>query len=112
MRSMLQASVHPLFDNFEIDDLLQDARRADADGRAPVDADWVGTYDLNSAAVQGWEMKAGKTAHQYYWSASGQQFNPQQYHEHCLTMAEQYRRKIIVSVPVSSRSYASDAGRR
>lgn len=55
-------NVEPLLTDTEIDELLLQGAVADKEGNGPASEDWVPTYDLNSAAVAGWLIKAGRAA--------------------------------------------------
>lgn len=46
----------------EIDELLAANGLADAEGNAPSSEIWAPTYDINSAAAEGWLIKAGRAA--------------------------------------------------
>ncbi len=110
LERMINSGVEPEVSNAEIDSLLEESQRGDRYGRAPSNADWQFTCDLDSAAARGWELKAGKCAHKYYFSASGQQYNGQQQRENCESMARLYLKRVHSSAPVMSRSSRHDRG--
>jgi hypothetical protein len=87
---MVFPSMVPELDDATVDALLARARRPDGDCRVPSDPDWTPTYDLNAAAAEGWEMKAGMAAGDYDFAASGQRFDRSQVSAQCLKMAEVY----------------------
>jgi hypothetical protein len=90
----------PTLTSEELDTLVELAQRADADGRAPWDADWSGTYDLNAAAAEGWRWKAARAASKFDVTTDGQTVIRSQIIDHCQEMAEMYRKKIVAHVPV------------
>lgn len=56
-------------------------------------AAWVPTWDLAAAAVEGWELKAGKAAGRYSFQSDGQMFNRQQIIANCHAQADRLRRR-------------------
>lgn len=55
---MVSASTPPVLDDDELDAFIDASRVVDPDGRAPVDDDYVETFDLNYAAAEAFEAKA------------------------------------------------------
>ena len=102
LRAMTASSTDPVLTEEELDLLLEGCRLEDSAGVAPGGTDWVGTYDLNRAAAEGWRWKAGKAASRFGFTADGAQFNRQQTVEACERMAKTYAGKVISSVPVIS----------
>lgn len=102
LAQLVVPTMEPLLTDAAMDFLLRRARRADADGRPPSDPAWIPTYDLNSAASEGWELKAGMAAGDYDFAASGQRFDRSKVHEQCLKMAELYARGTGGSVAIGS----------
>lgn len=88
--SMTDGAADPALDAEELEELLDDHATVDADGRAPTDADWVGTFDLNRAAAAGWRRRAGKVAGDYDVNADGRSLSRSKVRESFLAMAEQY----------------------
>lgn len=93
-RAILERAVaweaHPILTEADIDELLIAARIADADGLLPDDEDWAPTWDLNGAAADGWERKAGLVAGDYDFGEDGQRFNRSQVHAMCLVQADRF----------------------
>jgi len=52
---------------------------------------WLPTYDLNSAAAEGWRWKAAKLADRYAFGRDGARFDRQQAFEHALKMVDYYQ---------------------
>lgn len=98
---MVQASTEPTLSTDEVQLLLDSVKLVDSENRLPTDAAWEGNYDLNRAASQGWEWKAGKVASWYAFSDSGSSFNRQQVYDHCMAIAKRYANKVvsIVNLP-------------
>lgn len=61
---------------------------------------WLGTYDLNAAAAEGWRWKAAVAAGSFDFAADGQSFNRSQIAESCREMAAMYRNRVAGSVPL------------
>lgn len=102
LAAMVAAESEPALDDDELDMLVDLARRADSDGRAPDDDDWSPTWDLNAAAAEGWRRKAAKVAGEFGFAADGQTFQRHQAHAMCLAMEERYRRRVAGSVTTTS----------
>lgn len=92
--SMLQSASEPLLTQAEVEALLVEAKRADADGLAPSDTGWTPTWDLNAAAAEGWRRKAGKVAGRFDVTVDGDALRRSQMFSACLVMADRYARKI------------------
>lgn len=105
---MTDATSEPELSWEDIDDLLAISRLADANGLAPTDAAWTPTYDLNRGAAEGWRRKAGRLAMRFDFTSDGATFNRAQVVAHCERMGEQYRRRIISSIPVPGTLARSD----
>lgn len=98
LEMMTAHDVDPALAAPEIDALVSMAKRADSEGRAPSDVDWVPTWDLNSSAAKGWELKAGKASARFAFTTDGQTFQRQQVLAHCNRMAATYRRRVAVGI--------------
>lgn len=62
---------------------------------------WQPTYDLNAAAMHGWEQKAAAVAHRFNFAADSNQFNVSQIHAMCLTMADRYKARSPQTIRVT-----------
>lgn len=62
LKKLTAWDVEPELLDAEIDELLEQSSIADKEGNAPTSEDWTPTYDLNSAASNGWLLKAGRAA--------------------------------------------------
>jgi hypothetical protein len=67
---------------------------------------WEPTYDLNSAAAEGWRWKAAIVAGQFDFSInagpSQQSFARSAKHAHCLAMMQAYQAKVLSSPRIRS----------
>lgn len=58
---------------------------------------WAPTWDLNYAAMKGWELKADLAAEDFEFGTDGQLFRRQQVIDHCERRAKSYRRCVVGS---------------
>lgn len=84
------ATSRPVLADATVAALLDAYPTTDADGRAPTDTGWVGTWDLNAAAAEGWRMKAGKVAGDFNFSADNASYSKADVLAHCLEMETKY----------------------
>ena len=108
LKRMTDADSEPVLTADDVTDCLAMSKLVDSNGLAPSDASWTPTWDLNRGAAEGWRRKAGRLAMRFQFSTDGQEFHREQAVAHCERMAEQYRRKIISSVPVPGTMARSD----
>lgn len=80
----------PVLSAAVVEALLDAYPMEDTDGRAPGDVDWVGTWDMNAAAAEGWRMKAGKVAGDFNFSADNASYSKADVLAHCLEMETKY----------------------
>lgn len=74
----------------DLEALLERYAIADVDGNAPSDAEWVPTYNLRSAARQGWLIKKGRAAELTSTDLDGNRMSANQVFEHCKDMVKSY----------------------
>lgn len=98
---MVAWNIAPALTVPEVDDLLDQARRADSYGLAPGDSGWTPTWHFASAAAAGWRLKAGKVTNEFSFSSDGQSHNRNEVHEMCLAMADRYARGGVGSIPLT-----------
>lgn len=84
------ATSRPVITQVALGALLDAYAAQDGAGRAPSDAEWVGTYNLNAAAAEGWRMKAGKVAGDFNFSADNASYSKADVLAHCLEMETKY----------------------
>ena len=102
LKSMTAWDQIPALTPEEITDLLDYAKRIDPAGIAPTSTDWTATFDLNSAAAEGWRWKAAKVSGKFAFTTSGQAFSRDQMSAMCLLMADRYQARVLVSVRMRS----------
>ncbi len=87
VQAMIEA--HPLMDvNGEWPWIMQSVTLDPANMVNPV---WIPTYDLNAAAADLWEEKAGALAADYDFEADGAQYSRSQAYEQSMKQARYYR---------------------
>ncbi len=90
----------PALTEDELDELLVSSALEDKDGFAPLHEEWSPTYDLNTAAANGWLIKAGR-------ASSTTETNPDSFYvsskifDNCCRMAAIYRAKGRTSLSVA-----------
>jgi hypothetical protein len=84
------AASRPILSPETLGRVLDQWRTPDAEGRPATDAAWVGSYDLNAAAAEGWRIKAGMVAGDFNFSADGASYSKADVLAHCLEMETKY----------------------
>ena len=82
----------------ELDELLDQASKADAAGVAPGGVGWVPTYDLNTAAAAGWLIKAGRASMLVEVDPPGSGIYTSKVFDNCRTMAKTYSTRCRMTV--------------
>ena len=62
LKKLTASSEEPALTDAEIDELLAASGKLDSEGNAPTSEAWAPTYDINSAAAEGWMIKAARCA--------------------------------------------------
>lgn len=106
--AMTAAKREPELDEDTIDELLELATRADASGRVPTDEDWTPTFDLNAAAAEGWDRKAGLAAGDFTFSNEAGTYNRAEVFDMCKRQAASYRARTLGSIPTSKNVPTSE----
>lgn len=65
---------------------------------------WTPTWDLNSAAADGWEWKANRASNMNTFLQDGRSQGNDYLYLNCRRQAETYRNKIVQSVPIRKRA--------
>lgn len=100
LKKLTASTEEPALTDLEIDELLAANALTDLDGIAPESEMWTPTYDVGSAASEGWMIKAAR-------SASTTETDPDslavtsRVFDNCLRMARIYSRKRTACVSVS-----------
>lgn len=74
----------------DLEALLEQYAIVDADGYTPSEVEWVPTYNLRSAARQGWLIKKGRAAELTSTDLDGNRMSANQVFEHCKEMVRSY----------------------
>jgi len=97
----------PLTDE-ELELCLADAAVVDADGRTVDDPAWAGAWDWNYAAGRGWDLKAGKVAGDFSFSADDASYTKDVVMAKCLQMAQTYYGRTLRTQPLDGdRSFST-----
>lgn len=97
---MVASDVDPVLTSEELDELLEIAKREDTEGLAPSDDGWEPTFDLNSAAAEGWRWKAGRVAPKFGVTLDSDSLQRQQVYAHCVSQASIYAKKLVGTIGV------------
>lgn len=84
----------------EMDVALADAATVDRDGRLVSDPAWAGAWDWNYAAGRGWDIKAGKVAADFTFSADDASYSKDTVMAKCLAMAQTYYSRTTRVLPL------------
>lgn len=84
----------------ELELCLADAAVVDTDGRLVDDPAWVGAWDWNYAAGRGWDLKAGKVAGDFSFSADDASYSKDTVMQKCLAMAQTYYGRTLRTQPL------------
>lgn len=104
----LQPDVDPVITASELDQLLEVAATADADGRVPTDDGWIPTYDVvgcHRAIVDGFEVKIAKAAGRVDFTADTQSFKRSQLLDRLESQRDLHARRINVSVSTGGTAH-------
>ena len=98
----------PALTDAEIDELLAASGVADAEGNGPTSESWSPTYDINSAAAEGWMIKAARTASTTETDPDSLTITSRVF-ENCIRMAKLFSGKRAGSVRVTPHQSSSTA---
>jgi len=101
LKVMLAWTTAPVLTEYEVELCVTRSRVVDVAGLAPSDSDWTPTWNLNTGAAHGWRIKAAKAAGLHDYQTAGLHVSKSQVRVSCLAMADEYRRKIAASIPVT-----------
>ncbi|MEO8649149.1 MAG: hypothetical protein ABI539_08290 [Acidobacteriota bacterium] len=102
LKKMTAWEAEPELTETEVGDLLDRSGIVDAAGWAPSDDDWSPTYDLNSAAFEGWMIKAGRASELTEIDPPDSGVFTSRVFENCLAMARIYSEKRRVAVKLAN----------
>jgi hypothetical protein len=101
LRINTQAASEPVLTEQELDDLLSMYALEDADGLAPDEVGWSGTWDMAAASRKGWLLKAGKVVSDVTYQADGASYSQSDMHAHCMAMAQSFGQVGVFSLGAS-----------
>lgn len=90
LEDRVAATSRPVLAPATLERILDQWRTPDADGRTSSDTTWVGSWDLNAAAAEGWRVKAGLVAGDFNFSADGASYSKADVLAQCLEMEAKY----------------------
>lgn len=90
--------VAPTLSDSEIDELLAPTSLVDPSGSAPGAPEWTPTYDLNTAAANGWLIKAARAAALVEVDPPSSGLFTSKVFDNCRAMARIYRSKCRLSI--------------
>ena len=91
----------PALTEDEVEDLLESAGIADADGFGPNDEEWTPTYDLNKAAADAWLIKAARAAATFEVDPPESGIVTSKVFDNCRRMASIYIGKRVFTISTS-----------
>jgi hypothetical protein len=100
LKKLTAWDVEPELSDTEIDELLAQSAKKDAEGNPPTSEDWVATYDVNAAASAGWLIKAGRAASTTETEPDSVNVTSRIF-ANCLRMSRTYSGKRAVSLRVT-----------
>lgn len=103
LQAMVAWNHEPELTEGEVQALYDECRRPDVNGVAPGLTGWEPTFNLYSAAAEGWRWKAGKSAKFFRVEGASRSFSKHQVYDHCMKMADLYEKKAASSNPLSVR---------
>jgi hypothetical protein len=90
LKKMTAWDTAPALTESELDELLAQASKADANGVAPGGTGWIETYDMNAAAAAGWLIKAGRASELVEVDPPGSGIVTAKVFDNCRRMAQVY----------------------
>jgi hypothetical protein len=98
LKKMTAWDVEPALTDGEIDELLLPCCLKDKTGLPPTDPEWTPTYDLHTAAADGWLIKAARAAAMVEIDPPGSGIMTSKVFDNCRAMARIYRAKVRLNV--------------
>ncbi len=102
LKTLTASSTAPILSDAEITAILLQYQSIDYNGYLPANPDWVGTWDFNKAAHEGWMIKAGRVTDQFDFTSDVNGFTRDQLYKHCVDMAAKYISKRLGTLELSS----------
>lgn len=92
LKNMVSWETSPALSEDDVSMLLKAARVLDTAGYDWTSQNWTPTYRLNWAASEAWRWKAGAATDRYKVMDDHTELNRQQVFEHCMKMADLYKK--------------------
>lgn len=93
VRRMTNERTEKNYSDEDIQAVIEMHPLVDASGFSPDQDNWTATYDLNAAAADIWEEKAGARSENFDYSADGASYSHSQTYEMAMKQARYYRSK-------------------
>lgn len=90
VRRAVNESTTTTYSDADMRAFIEDHPLVDADGFSPDQDSWTATYDLNAAAADIWEEKAGSRADDFDFSADGGNYSRSQSYEQAMKQARYF----------------------
>jgi len=100
LKKLTASAEEPMLTDAEIDELLAASGVADTEGNGPASEDWTPSYDINSAAAEGWMIKAARCASTTEIDPDSLEVTSRVF-ENCIRMAGLFSKRRAGSVKVT-----------
>jgi len=90
LRRMVAEPTATTYSDVSLREYIERFSLMDSDGNDPTEINWTPTYDLNAAAAEIWQEKAGLLAANYDVTVDTSTFNRSQAHDNAQKMARYY----------------------
>lgn len=91
LRVLVAEPTSAVFSDTQLAQFIGEAWYWDSASRDPSHDEWIATFDINAAASEVWQIKAGNYAADYDFSADGGRYDRSQRHAHAMQQARHYR---------------------
>lgn len=98
LKKMTAWDVEPTLTEAELDELLVPCCIKDKEGLPPSDPSWSPTYDLYTAAANGWLIKAARAAALVEIDPPGSGIMTSKVFDNCRAMARVYKAKVRLAI--------------
>lgn len=105
-----KARTEPVLSENEIEQLVGMAKRTDANGLTPDEANWTPTWSCNQAIAMGWELKAASVATGVDFVSGKQQLKRSQMFSQLMAMSDRWKRRVAETLRVPSSTTRTIAG--
>ena len=98
LKRMTAWASEPTLSSDDLELLLDQFSTQDVNGVSPGGVDWIPTYNLRSAAAEGWRWKAAKASELQSTDLDGDRMSANQIFDHCQKMIKTYSTTASFSV--------------